>query len=444
MSMVGGVGTERVAPLRRNRAFQVLWLGQCVSQFGNVTAVLAYPLLVLTLHGSAAWAGVLGSIAYAVGLAARLPAGAICDRADRRRIMIVSEVGRAAAMVVLTAAVIAGVVPIWLIIVVAAVDGVALEFFRFAGRSALRHVVHPSQVPVALAANEARSQSAALAGPAAGGWLFAVGTWLPFGVNALAHALTAAMVATLRRPLQKRPQRHADRRRPFHTEVREGFAWLRRAPEVRVLLISAIGPNLVFGGATLVIVAAAHDQGSGGAVIGTALSAASLGGVAGALAAPTLMRALTPTALLFSASWLLPAVLFGLAAAPGVGAMALLLGVAVFTVPLLNTLLSTYQVRFTPDGLQGRVFSVSSFITGAAQPFGPLLGGVVYETSGGTAAFLTLAAVLALSASVVTALPSARRLRPIAWAAPDAPPASPEETAPGGSHGEPEHGSARG
>ncbi|MEU5884355.1 MFS transporter [Spirillospora sp. NPDC047279] len=418
-------GGPAPVPLRRNRDFQVLWIGQSVAHLGNQIALLAYPLLILAVHGTAALAGVLGFAAYAAGLAARLPAGAFCDRADRRRTMAVSEAVRALAMAALAVAVIAGAVPVWLVIVVAVVDSVGLELFRFAERGALRHIVHPSQVSSALARNEARAQAAALAGPALGGWLFAVGRGLPFGVNAVTHALASLAVLTIRRPLRERPapagngvaapaggvEERAGGRAVLQAIFHDGFGWIRRTPELRVLLLAAVGPNLVFGAAVLAIVAAAEDGGASGTTIGTALSAASLGGLLGAVAAPALLRRLRPPAVLLGSAWLLAATIAGLALlSDRTWAMAALLCGAIFTVPVFNTLFGTYQIQLTPDALQGRVAGAATFVTGAAQPFGPLLGGLLFDAAGPAPTFALLAGLLALSALALTALPSARRL----------------------------------
>ncbi|MGH3540509.1 MAG: MFS transporter, partial [Pseudonocardiaceae bacterium] len=71
-------------PLSRNPNYQLLWISQVLSGAGLSTSVIAFPLLVLALTGSAAASGlVLGTIA-AAQLLAGLPAGALADRWDRK------------------------------------------------------------------------------------------------------------------------------------------------------------------------------------------------------------------------------------------------------------------------------------------------------------------------------------------------------------------------
>jgi hypothetical protein len=55
-------------PLRRNRSFRLLWIGQVLSDTGTGTAYIAYPLLVLALTHSPAIAGVVGTVELVLGL----------------------------------------------------------------------------------------------------------------------------------------------------------------------------------------------------------------------------------------------------------------------------------------------------------------------------------------------------------------------------------------
>ena len=124
--------TEAGGPLRRNRQFLLLWSGQTVSTVGNRISNLAYPLLVLTLTGSAAQAGVVG---FALALPAPLwylPAGALVDRWDPKRVMIVADAARAAAVASLVVAVLAGRSSLPHLVLVAFVEGTGAVFFQLA------------------------------------------------------------------------------------------------------------------------------------------------------------------------------------------------------------------------------------------------------------------------------------------------------------------------
>src|SRR5204863_5346880 len=85
-------------PLRRNRDFILLWSGQVVSTVGTRVTAVAFPLLVLAQTHSPAKAGLVGFAQTLPYMLFYLPAGALVDRWDRRRTMIVADAGRTLAL----------------------------------------------------------------------------------------------------------------------------------------------------------------------------------------------------------------------------------------------------------------------------------------------------------------------------------------------------------
>ena len=95
----------RPASLWRNRNFLLLWGGRAVSELGNELTNLAFPALFLALTGSASQAGLLSAARLLPYLLLGLIAGALVDRWNRRRVMLVCD---------LLAFVVVGAVPILL------------------------------------------------------------------------------------------------------------------------------------------------------------------------------------------------------------------------------------------------------------------------------------------------------------------------------------------
>ncbi|HEV3013005.1 MAG TPA: MFS transporter, partial [Actinomycetota bacterium] len=85
-------------PLRRNRDFLLLQAGQLLSGIGTQSGLIAYPLLVLAVTGSAAKAGLVGFARALSATVLALPAGVVADRWDRRRVMIGADVVRVLAV----------------------------------------------------------------------------------------------------------------------------------------------------------------------------------------------------------------------------------------------------------------------------------------------------------------------------------------------------------
>ncbi|MCX4411148.1 MFS transporter [Streptomyces sp. NBC_01764] len=173
--------TEKPPPLRRNKNFLLLWSGAGLSQCGVRAAVSAYPLLMLWYTGSPADAGLVGSAALLPQLLLLLPAGALVDRWDRRRLMVVCDAVGLVSMGSLAAALWFGVLSVPHVMAAAFLEGGAVIFYKLAERAAVRHLVHPDHLSAALSQNEARGQAAGLLGQPSAAVLFQAFRWLPFG-----------------------------------------------------------------------------------------------------------------------------------------------------------------------------------------------------------------------------------------------------------------------
>jgi MFS family permease len=77
-----------IAPLSRNRNYRVLWGSQALSEFGGSVSNLALPLMVLAVTRSPATVGLVLGTGAAASLLVGLPAGALVDRWDRKKVML--------------------------------------------------------------------------------------------------------------------------------------------------------------------------------------------------------------------------------------------------------------------------------------------------------------------------------------------------------------------
>ncbi len=184
-------------PLRRNIGFRMLWIGQVLSDTGTDAALVAYPLLILALTHSAVIAGVVGTVRLVVQLVLGLPGGALSDRFDQRPTMIACDSVRAAALGLLVALVLLHVVTWPVVLAVSVVDGAANVLFDPSANAALPAIVADEQLEQAWAATEARSYGASLAGPALGGFLYGLGSAVPFLGDAVSYIVSAAAVSRI-------------------------------------------------------------------------------------------------------------------------------------------------------------------------------------------------------------------------------------------------------
>ena len=391
--------------LWRNRDFMLLWSGQVVSTIGMRITWLAYPLLVLAMTGSPARAGLVGFAQSLPYLLCYLPAGALVDRWDRKRVMLASDAGRALAVGAVAVALAMDALTLPMLFAAAFVEGVLFVFFQLAETAALPHVVSRAQLPAALAQNQAREQGAELAGQPLGGVLFGISSLLPFVVDAVSYLVSFVTLLFVRPAFQAQRAPATTRLR---ADIAEGVRWLWGQRFLRAL-VALIGlTNLVFNALIIVLIVRAGELGASPALIGVLFAMYGAAAVAGALAAPALQRRVPPRLVIIGSLWVWAATmaLFVLPTAPlwlgAVAALTALIG------PLFNVVVGGYRYALTPDRLQGRATSAARLVAWGTIPLGTLTGGVLVEAAGTVPTMLVLAAGMAAVAAVATALHTVR------------------------------------
>jgi len=384
-----------------------------VSVLGSRITAIAYPLLVLALTGSPARAGLIGFLATLPYLVFQLPAGALVDRWNRKRIMLACDGVRALALGSIVVALWADSLTLFHLGTVALVEGTGFVFHNLAQSAAVRHVVHQSQLPVALGRNEARERAASLLGAPLGGILFGLGRAVPFLVDTLSYLVSLATLLLIRKDFQA-PREQGPRTARMLGEVREGVVWLWRQPFLRAASFLVAGSNLLFAALVLVLIVIAREGGASAAATGLMLSGAGVGGVLGSLLAARLEALVSMKRIVIGANWvwaLLTPLL--LVSRDPLWLGAVFAGMA-FVGPTWNVAIGAYQLTITPDRLLGRVTSAETLLAYGAIPIGSLVAGVLLETLGTRDATIGIAAAMgavALAATLSPAVRSAPRLR---------------------------------
>ncbi|MEN3308220.1 MAG: hypothetical protein V7603_4422 [Micromonosporaceae bacterium] len=385
-------------PLRRNRNYRVLWMSQALSEFGFSASTIAFPLLVLAITGSAAASGlVLGTVAIAQ-LLAGLPAGALVDRYNRKRIMLCCEAAQALAAGSLVAALWLGVARVPHMVAVAAVIGVCAALFEPAEDASLPNLVPAEQVATAVAMNAARTSLGQLSGTAAGGFLFALGRLVPFAADALTHTAAFASLTLLRLPARERtavPDPHLGR------EVVAGLRWVWGHRHIRITALCAIVLNLFFSAFYIIVIVLAHSRGVPSGQIGVMAAMLGVGGILGALSAPYLSGKLSPYLSIAAVFWVLTVLTPVAVLVPNGYLMGVLFAAMAFLPPTANTTIVSQQLLLTPDELRGRLGSVIGLASGLAAAAGPVVGGVLTQlVSGDVAVLICAAGILAVTLTV--------------------------------------------
>ena len=389
-----------MTPLRRNRDFQLLWGGQAVSLLGSQISKIAYPLLVLAMTGSPAKAGIAGFAAMLGYLLFPLPAGALVDRHDRRRIMIACDAVRLAAVGSIAVAACAAHITYAQVLVAGFLEGTATVFFGLAQRAALPMLVHPSQRSVAISQNEARQNAAQLAGPALGGALFGLSQAAPFAADALSYVASLVTLPFIKTPMQA-GSRGA---RNWRAELVEGLSWTWRQPFLRYSSLFAASVNVLLQVLALGLIVLARHDGARPAEIGVIVGCMGAGGLAGAFAAPWFQRRIPAGITITGCMWIwtvLLALISGVRAPLWLCPVVAIFG---FVGPAWNVSVQTYRMRITPNELLGRTSSVALQVGWGVIPIGSLLAGFLLQELSPSAALTMVAAGMAVTAVAATAL----------------------------------------
>lgn len=376
------VGTKKARAfpsLWRNRDYMLLWSGQLLSSVGSQVSLLAFPLLVLAITGSPAQAGIVGALRGLPFALLCLPAGALVDRWDRKRVMLFCDSGRALALASIPLALWLNRLSFLQLCLVALIEGTLMTFFSIAELACLPHVVPREQVPAATAQNQAIDSTAWTLGPFLGGLLYAVGRFVPFLVDALSYICSVLGLLFIRARFQD--ERTEEPRRIWH-EIGEGIGWLWHHALLRFLAVLAFFLIMPSIGFPLILITLAQSLHASALVIGILFSSGGVGSILGALLTEPLQRRFTFGQLTIGAAWVWAISWLALAIAPNTLVLGIANAASFIIVPIYLSIQFSYRLIVIPDHLQGRVQSVYRLLSYGSQPIGLALTGYLIQWLG--------------------------------------------------------------
>jgi MFS family permease len=392
--------TATFASLQRHRNYRLYFYGQLISQIGTWLQNAAQAWLVLDLTHSAQAVGVMGFALYAPYALFGLFGGALADRLDRKRTMIVTQSALALAAAILALVVVLHVDRVWVVDLLAAARGTVLVLNNPSRQALMVQLVGRRELANAIALNSSLNNATRIIGPAiAGVMIAAVGTAACFALNAISFIPVIVAIGMMRRS-----EFHTRARRPaqvtsFRAAIVEGLRYARRRKTIAIALTMLFVISLAAINFQVLLPILARQTLHGGAeVYGFITACFGAGALVGALFTAARTKA-SPMVLLVAAAG------FGamqFAAAPQtnpfvVGAVLFVMGV--FYTTYTATTNALVQLA-TPEFLQGRVAGLYSYLFLASGPFGSLFVGWLSER-GGTSATFEVAGIATLAITVV-------------------------------------------
>jgi MFS family permease len=398
MGAIAGAG--RVFRSLDTYNYRLYFAGDLVSHIGSWMQTMAEAWLVGSLTKSGVAVGATFAFRFLPVLLFGLWGGAIADRFDRRKVLLVTQTCAAVLAVALWLIVLLGVVQVWMVFALAVALGFVTVVDEPARHAFVEEMVGRDRVPNAVALTSAVGNSARITGPALAGVLIAtVGSAWVFFVNAASFfAVIAALLAM--RPSELHRSQHEHARRP---RVREGLTYAWSITEIRatILLVVVVG-TLVYNFPTYLTLMARDTFHGGAGLAGFLMALLGIGTVFGALFAAARARPTRGTVIATAA--LLGIALVVTAGMPGklqtelalipLGALAVFFG---------STANAHMQIWSAPH-MRGRVMAIYMLSTlGTTVVGGPFVGWVCQQWTPRIA--LAVAGCATFGAAAALALP---------------------------------------
>lgn len=391
---------ERHGRLRDDRDFRRFWLARMVSLAGSALTLLALPVLAYDLSGSPLLTALVAALEALPYLLLGLVAGALADRWDRKRVMVVTDLASAAVLATVPAAAALGVLTVGHVLLCAFLAPAAFVFFDAANFGAVPVLVGRSRIAAANSAVWGPGNVVETGVTAAGGALLAVlGASGLVALDVVTYVASALLVRAIVRPLHDTARSRAPMdRASLSADVREGLRFLLGHGAVRTMTFLG-ACQAISGGAfvgQLVVWADRRlDVRSGDPRLGLVFAAWGVGALLAALALPELARryGAARVALFGLPASAVLSVATALATTWVAGAVLTLVWGAAYMLVVTNAI--NFRQQVTPEALMSRVGTTGRMLSfGLGWPLGGVLGGVVAEASGPVAGMLAGASVL--------------------------------------------------
>lgn len=431
-------GSPRRGPLAplRSRNFSLLFSGQFISVLGDQAYALALPWTVLTATGDPRQMAIVLAAEVVPRVIFLLLGGVLADRLNPRSVMLFADVGRALVVGALGVTLFFGLPPLWIVAVLAGLQGVCAGLFMPGSFALLPRTVAPDDLAAGNGLMQMSQFLTLTIGPLLGGVATAAQASVAFLADAASFVVSAFTLLGIRLPERATPAKAvtatAEAAEPSAAkggvlrDINAGINYAVHEPLMRVLMTMTIVANFAIAGTVGVSLVVLSQRLSGSPItLGILTAATGVGGVLGGLGAGFLGRArrrgvvamifwifmacaLAAVPLVAAKAAGLPAALdpqtYGLSFAPALDTgtqiivAAALLGVTGFILAIGDTMLLTImQQRIAPEYL-ARVFSVQLVAGGVTQPLSLILAGLIAATLGAGVAFLGSAALIFLVA----------------------------------------------
>lgn len=390
-------------PLRQ-RNFSLVWSAALVSNIGSWMQTVAVGVFVTEVTGQAKWTGLVAAAAFVpIGFLSPV-GGAMADRVDRRKWLLLTTVGETIFAALLATLVGLGVAGPGAVTGLVLLGGCMTAVGIPAYQAMLPDLVEPGDLLAAISLTSAQYNFGRVVGPALAGLVIALGSYtLAFALNAASFFAVIVALLFVRLP----PPVPDGDDSGLWSRIKDGAHAAAREPGCRMaILLIGVAAFLMSPFIALVPAVALKlfdNERTGTAIL---ITAQGIGAVAGALAlAPLAVRYGRRRTLVLNLL-VLPGLLTVYALTPSLWLAAIaLFAVGAGYIGILSGLMTVVQLR-TPAAMRGRVLSLFMVALGTIYPIGAVVQGALGDKIGLRATTISCAALFfTLFASLVARRP---------------------------------------
>jgi MFS family permease len=378
-----GIRASPWAPLR-HRLFRWLWIAAVVSQIGSFMTEVAQGWLMTTLSASPLLVALLATAESVPFFLLSLPAGAMADVVDRRKLLLVAQTSMALVSLVLVASTAGGHVTPAVLLGFAAAVGVATAMNNPAWYALPGELLPKEDLAGGVTLMGTGFNVARVVGPALGGIVVAsAGPAVVFAIDALSFVGVFAVLLAWRRE-RKATVLPAER---LVGAVKAGVRFARHSPALRTVLVHTFGFMSCACIAMALLPVLAKETGGSPLAYGLLLGSLGGGAVLGTFVLPRTREKLSPDALVAAGTWTFAATCAGMAFVRSLWFLVPVFAVAgVAWIAVISTLNVSAQ-KASPAWVRARALAVYLLVLQAGIAAGSAVWGFIASRHGLTAAY---------------------------------------------------------
>ncbi|TSB45491.1 MFS transporter [Alkalicoccobacillus porphyridii] len=395
--------------LHRNQSFYWLMGGNLASFAGAQIYLVALPLVVLSLTGSAIAMGTVAAIGQATAWLQPF-VGPVVDRYSRKTLLLLSDFIRAFVLLLVSALYFVDSLLISHLFIAALLVGICTQLYNTAQFALIPTIVNKEDLPLANTIESSLFHTTILIGPTLGGLLIVfVNPGAGLFANSIGFFLAFITVLFIQMP-KKNWLEPNEKSRGFFREVGDGFSFIYQK---KILLLTNLGTAMISFGITMSLTLLVfHLQATVGLTplkIGWLLSIGGAAAIAGSFLSVTIRKIANQRTILFVGFLGGGLSLIWLGLAESYIMLILANAVGTFCASSFNPVLKTIRQTLTPDHMLGRVQASSRFITMALIPLAAIIAGFLGDYIG-THFTIAVGGIIASLSVLIFSHPAMREL----------------------------------